>query len=332
MKAAAVFKSRGPAAAGVPAGLECVPNSRVVALGQDADAAPPLEEYHSLLKQRLDKPLLTLFRQLTGLRLHLWWHKPGPELPPSALRKRCPHARQRRSARLLRFCEECLRKRSPQEWSDLLAEKRFDCQCGLTNFYVSLKVQDQPMVTLLVQQPTPASRADKQSFSRAVSLTRLIFHDLKGTLEAGRAAVYVESRHNAPAAQPGHFSDTSGVGLAEPHSHSVNGNHRQQLVQRMLDYIQRHYSHPIQLRDLAAAVNLNASYVSSLLSATLGVTFHQYLEELRLARAKVLLRDPVKRVSEVAYAVGYSNANHFRNVFSTHLGLSPSAWRRAQTS
>lgn len=78
-------------------------------------------------------------------------------------------------------------------------------------------------------------------------------------------------------------------------------------------------------------MNLNGSYVSSLFSTTLGVTFHHYLEEFRLARAKDLLRDPVKRVSEVAYAVGYSNPNHFRNVFTTRVGLPPSAWRRNQT-
>ena len=65
---------------------------------------------------------------------------------------------------------------------------------------------------------------------------------------------------------------------------------------------------------------------------THGVTFHHYLEEFRLARAKDLLRDPVKRVSEVAYSVGYSNPNHFRNVFTTQMGLPPSAWRRTQTS
>ena len=114
--------------------------------------------------------------------------------------------------------------------------------------------------------------------------------------------------------------------------HPLNGNHRQQLVQRMRDYIHQHYTHPVELHDLAAAMHLNASYASSLFSTTLGVTFHHYLEEFRLVRAKDLLRDPVKRVSEVAYAVGYSNPNHFCNVFTTRVGLSPSAWRGTQAA
>jgi YesN/AraC family two-component response regulator len=100
----------------------------------------------------------------------------------------------------------------------------------------------------------------------------------------------------------------------------------------MLNYIHEHYSHPVELHDLAAAMNLNASYVSSLFSTTLGVTFHRYLEEFRLAQAQDLLRDPAKRVSEVAYAVGYSNPGHFRNVFTTRVGIPPSAWRETQAA
>ena len=78
-------------------------------------------------------------------------------------------------------------------------------------------------------------------------------------------------------------------------------------------------------------MNLNAAYVSDLFSTTTGVTFHHYLEELRLARAKHMLRDPTRRVCEVAIAVGYTNPNHFRNVFHTRVGLSPSAWRQASS-
>lgn len=91
----------------------------------------------------------------------------------------------------------------------------------------------------------------------------------------------------------------------------------------MLHYINEHYSHPMQLADLVAALDLNPAYVSDLFSTTVGVTFHHYPEELRLAKAKELLQDPRKRVCEVARAVGYTNPNHFRDVFSA----SPSAWR-----
>jgi YesN/AraC family two-component response regulator len=107
----------------------------------------------------------------------------------------------------------------------------------------------------------------------------------------------------------------------------IGSRRRQQLVQWMLDYIHEHYSRPMQLGDLAAAMNMNAAYLSDLFSTNTGVTFHHYLEELRLAKAKDLLRDPLRRVSEVAYATGYADPDYFRRAFKARVGVAPSAWR-----
>ena len=369
-------KSRVPPSTGVIASPKGTNGSRA------ATTALALEQYQRLLKRRLGKPLQDLFHQLTGLRLHLWWHKPGPELSPGAVRKLCPRLTQGRAAKRAPACEECLRECWLPEWSSLQPEKRFTGHCGVTNYCACLKVHDHPVVTLLVQQPPTASRTAKQAFSRAISLTRLIIHDLKATVEAKQAAVEVDSLRNEltaagsgrtaltawepttalssrpgeetlvrkpdargqrpgadrnlitsiRAAAPGQVPSEDGSDLTEPHTLPLNGNHRQQLVQRMLDYIHEHYSHPVELHDLAAAMNLNSSYVSSLFSTTLGVTFHRYLEEFRLAQAEDMLRDPAKRVSEVAYAVGYSNPSHFRNVFTTRVGIPPSTWRQTQAA
>jgi AraC-like DNA-binding protein len=108
------------------------------------------------------------------------------------------------------------------------------------------------------------------------------------------------------------------------------GSRTRQLVEAMMDYIHHHYHRPLALADVAASLRMNASYLSSLFSRTLGLTFHDYLNELRLAQAEALLRNPHARVCEVACAVGYSSANHFRTVFKIREGLSPSAWRLAQ--
>jgi two-component system response regulator YesN len=67
-----------------------------------------------------------------------------------------------------------------------------------------------------------------------------------------------------------------------------------------------------------------------LFSQTTGVTFHQFLEEVRLSKARELLRDPRNRVSEVADAEGYASPDAFRHAFKAHEGLSPEAWRAGQ--
>ena len=95
----------------------------------------------------------------------------------------------------------------------------------------------------------------------------------------------------------------------------------------MLDYLHAHYHRPLQLGEVATALKMNACYLSSLFSQILGITFHQYLNELRMAKAKDLLRDPARHACEVAFAVGYASAGQFWRVFKAHNGLSPCRWR-----
>lgn len=100
------------------------------------------------------------------------------------------------------------------------------------------------------------------------------------------------------------------------------------LVVAMLDYVRWHYHLPVHLDDVAAALGRNPCYLCSLFSRKVGTTFHRYLEDLRLARAKELLEDPRRSVCEVAYAVGYTDANYFRQAFKVNTGCAPSAWRQ----
>jgi two-component system response regulator YesN len=100
------------------------------------------------------------------------------------------------------------------------------------------------------------------------------------------------------------------------------------LVTQMLDYAQRRYHLPIHLDDVAEALGRSACYLCSLFSRTVGRSFHHYLDDLRLHRAKELLGNPKHSVCEVAYAVGYTDANYFRQAFKAHTGSPPMVWRQ----
>jgi len=107
----------------------------------------------------------------------------------------------------------------------------------------------------------------------------------------------------------------------------ASGSHAQKIVQEMMAYVQRHYHRPMSLGDVAAALKMNAAYLSSLFSANAGMTYHKYLEGVRFSKARELLRNPHNRVCEVACAVGYASADQFRHAFKAHAGVPPSAWR-----
>jgi AraC-like DNA-binding protein len=318
-----------------------------------------LKVCQDLLRKRLTGLRLRLFAQLTGLRLHVLWHDPSDFQGLGAMPVPCPMARQRAGAkgRQPKCCASCWQRRWKLALSPSNQGRRFIGRCGITNFCACLQVDHACPLTLVLQarvascSPSPhrvgqgrktrfwAEHAGEPvspaAFHDAVALVRLIQHDLESTAQArlagsrlkdalrklnitqtGAARPRGELRHRLPS-------------LPESTVQPGLGSHTRKLVETMLDYMHQHYHRPISLGELASDMNMNASYLSALFSQTTGVTFHHYLEQLRLARAKDLLQNPVTRVCEVACAVGYTNPNHFRDVFKARVGIPPSAWREA---
>jgi AraC-like DNA-binding protein len=64
------------------------------------------------------------------------------------------------------------------------------------------------------------------------------------------------------------------------------------------------------------------------------LTFTDYLARLRIEKAKTLLLDRNRRISEIAYDVGFQSLTHFNRVFKAITGQSPSDYRKksARTS
>jgi AraC-like DNA-binding protein len=183
-------------------------------------------------------------------------------------------------------------------------------------------------------KPEAPATVSAATFNRAVALLGVIRHDLQTTVhgEMARAELErsrrrlkdVECEHARLRAElHGRISEFPAF-EAQP----APGSHAQQLVQAMLDYIRQNSSHPVCLDAMATALRASPAYLSRLFSADMGVTFHQYLDEFRLARARELLRDPRNRVAEVASAAGYASADYFRHAFKAHASVSPSAWRQ----
>lgn len=103
--------------------------------------------------------------------------------------------------------------------------------------------------------------------------------------------------------------------------------HPEQIVRRLLDSIAQDYARPLTLRSCAAHLGMNAAYLSALFSRAVGCSFKTYLTDTRMEKAKVLLGDSARNISQVAQAVGYASENRFRIAFKKASGLSPTAWR-----
>ena len=100
-----------------------------------------------------------------------------------------------------------------------------------------------------------------------------------------------------------------------------------QMVRAVLDRIQRDYAQPLTLRKCADDLQLNAAYLSHLFSSAIGLPFKTCLTEVRVEKARELLGDPARNISQIAKAVGYASANRFRLAFKGVTGISPRLWR-----
>jgi two-component system response regulator YesN len=176
----------------------------------------------------------------------------------------------------------------------------------------------------------------RAAFHHAADLARLILHDLESTTRARMARSGLEDALHRLNNTQTEATRLRGElhhrlpGLPKSTGQPPLGSHAQKIVDAMLDYVHQHYRRPISLEDVASAMKRNASYLSDLFRQTTGVTFHHFLEEVRLSKARELLRDPRNRVGEVARAAGYASPDAFRHAFKAHEGLSPEAWRGGQ--
>lgn len=94
------------------------------------------------------------------------------------------------------------------------------------------------------------------------------------------------------------------------------------------DYIDEHYHHPLTLEEVAEYVGISPCYFSKLFKDRFGMTFIDYVTDVRIARAKKEMADPNKSLKEICFLVGYNDPNYFSRVFKKHTGMSPSEYRK----
>ena len=99
-------------------------------------------------------------------------------------------------------------------------------------------------------------------------------------------------------------------------------------VYQCILYIKLNYFRDISLEEVAEHVNLNPSYLCSIFKKEVGMSFLQYLHDIRLKKACDLLKNnPDLTVETVSEHVGYRTPSHFFKVFREHYGMSPNQWR-----
>ena len=105
---------------------------------------------------------------------------------------------------------------------------------------------------------------------------------------------------------------------------------RRSTVELAVGYVKQNLDQSITLTQVCRHLGCSESCLSHLFKKTTGQSFRAYLTDLRLEKAKLMLKNTSLNVTEIAFAVGFSDSNYFSNVFKNRTGLSPVAYRRKQ--
>jgi len=101
----------------------------------------------------------------------------------------------------------------------------------------------------------------------------------------------------------------------------------QRLIRRTKAFLEEELAKPIRLDDVGRAVGASPVYLTHLFRSVEGVPLHQYLTQLRLARALVDL-PYADDLTKLALDVGFSSHSHFSSRFRRAFGTTPSEFRQ----
>lgn len=90
------------------------------------------------------------------------------------------------------------------------------------------------------------------------------------------------------------------------------------------------YTHEqFTLEELATRLYTNKTYLSTFIKDEYDMNFSGWVASLRIDEAKrIMMKEPEKKLQEVAFECGFSSLAYFSSVFSKSEGISPSAWQR----
>ncbi|MBR5869014.1 MAG: helix-turn-helix transcriptional regulator, partial [Clostridia bacterium] len=104
------------------------------------------------------------------------------------------------------------------------------------------------------------------------------------------------------------------------------------LLTPAMDYLTQHYADPAITNDLLAGLcGISTVYFRKTFESIHGTSPIQYLQTLRIAKAKAILQSDYTTIGQIAESVGYASIYHFSKTFRRVTGMSPTEYAKSET-
>ena len=289
--------------------------------GADGNANRQLID--ALLRSRLFRDYESVFTKATGLPLTLrpleYWqlahHGKKHENPFCALLAEQPAT----LAVCLQAHEEMIRHTG-------VLPHRVTCPFGLTETAVPVKLGEKTIGYLRIGQVLRHTPGKSDTAKVAQTLSK---HGVRFTPKLRKAW-----EHN-PLIPPDKYGAIVRLltFFAEQLSGLINqivvekNNAEPPLVLKARKYIDKHKMEPLSLSAVAAAAGASVFHFCKVFHKSTGLKFTDYVARVRLEDARTQLLNPNRRISEVAYDVGFQSLTQFNRTFNRVFGQSPTEFR-----
>jgi len=108
---------------------------------------------------------------------------------------------------------------------------------------------------------------------------------------------------------------------------SPDGSEINSTVRQVMSFIDEHYNEDLSINYIADSVYLTPTYLCMLFKKQTKRTINDYIEEVRMKKAKLFLVNKRIKLYEISNFVGYKDPNYFTKVFKKLTGISPSGFR-----
>ena len=99
------------------------------------------------------------------------------------------------------------------------------------------------------------------------------------------------------------------------------------VVRLVREYLENHFAENVSLEELTTFSGLSSYHLIRVFRAETGLPPHAYLEQIRIHRARQLLRAGAS-IADVAFQTGFSDQSHFTRHFKKMTGVTPGQYRR----
>ena len=117
--------------------------------------------------------------------------------------------------------------------------------------------------------------------------------------------------------------------LGRKNSNAATGNSKhERAVNEIQKYIHSKFNEKIAIEDLCKEVNMSETLLTTCFKNTTGKTIIEYINCLRIDKAKQLLAETDMRITDISYELGFNDGAYFNRVFKKTVGTSPNEYRK----